>query len=140
MKNLKSIMLGLALLVVCGAAQATEPAPSLTKNYVIHTYIYALAKGQLTGMGDIVDENAKFSLLRGKQILSFSKGEVMDNLKLTKNVVMDCTINTSVIESTPDFTLVKVDMKFTNFVRSNYITLVNTGAGWKITNVYSVFK
>ncbi len=26
------------------------------------------------------------------------------------------------------------------FVRSNYVTIANTGNGWKITNVYSVFS
>jgi hypothetical protein len=33
-----------------------------------------------------------------------------------------------------------VDMKFENFVRSNYVTIANTPSGWKITNVHSVFK
>jgi hypothetical protein len=31
-------------------------------------------------------------------------------------------------------------MKYEGFTRSNYVTLANTSEGWKITNVYSVFK
>jgi len=65
---------------------------------------------------------------------------LLDNIKFNKNVEMQCTTSTTVVESNADLALVKVDMKYSNSVRSNYVTLVNTGAGWKITNVYSVFK
>jgi len=142
MKNLKSIMLGLALLLVVGAASAAEgPGPAvLTKNYAINTYIDAMTRGKLSGVNEVFDQNVTFNILRGAQVQSFSKSEMMDNLKLNKNVEMDCTTSTSIVENNADYALVKVDMKYTNFVRSNYVTMINTGQGWKITNVYSVFK
>ena len=140
MKNLKSIMLGLALLLVVGAANAAAtPAPS--KNYVINTYIDAMTRGKLAGINDVLDANAKFNMLRGKEIMSFGKKEMLDYLKSNKNVEMECTTSTSIVESNADITLVKVDMKYNGSISSNYVTLVNTGnGGWKITNVYSVVK
>lgn len=135
-------MLGLALVVVCGAAKANvQPKPVvLTKNYVINTYIDAMTRGKLNGMNEVLDQNVKFSMLRGKQVLSFGKKAVMDDLNSNKNVEQNCITSTSLIENNPDMVLVKVDMKYDNSVRSNYVTLVNAGDGWKITNVYSVFK
>jgi hypothetical protein len=141
MKNLKSIVLGLALLMVCGAARADKPKPGmLTKNHAVSTYIDAMTRGKLSGVNDVLDQNATFSLLRGKQILSFGKQDMLKYLKENKDIDTDCTTNTSVIQSNADIALVKVDMKYENTVRCNYVTLVNTGEGWKITNVYSVVK
>jgi hypothetical protein len=65
---------------------------------------------------------------------------MFESLKLNKNVEEDCTTSTSIMESNSDIAVVKVDMQFDSFVRSNYVTIANTGKGWKITSVYSVFK
>jgi len=141
MKTLKAMMVGLALLVVCGAANATDTgAAKLTKNYAINTYLDAMIRGQLDGLDNVLAPNADFSMLRGKQLVSYGKKQMMQYLQENKNVEQTCDISTSVVESNADISLVKVDMKFEGFVRSNYITLANTGDGWKITNVYSVFK
>jgi hypothetical protein len=141
MKTLKSIMLGLVLLVVCGAAKATgTDAEKLTKNYAINTYIDAMSRGRLSGLTDVLAPDAAFSMLRGTKVQSYSKAEMINYLKENRNVEQTCTINTTIVESNADISLVKVDMKFDGFVRSNYVTLANTGDGWKITNVYSVFK
>ncbi len=61
-------------------------------------------------------------------------------MKGDQNVEQTCTVSTSEVETNADMSLVKVDMKYEGFTRSNYVTMVNTGAGWKITNVYTVFK
>jgi hypothetical protein len=141
MKTLKSIMLGLALLVVCGAAKAnTIREDKLTVNYAINTYIDAMTRGKVAGLNDVLDKSAEFSMLRGKTVLSYGKSEMLDFFNSNKNIEQTCTTSTSVVESTPNVTIVKVAMKYDNFVRNNYVTIANTGNGWKITNVYSVFK
>lgn len=142
MKTLKSIILGLALLVGCSAAKATDtPSPEkLTKNYAINTYIDAVSRGKIAGMNDVIDQNAKFGTLRGSKILSNDKAEMMAFIKANQDVEQTCTVSTTEVETNADICLVRVDMKFEGFVRTNYVTMANTAAGWKITNVYSVFK
>ena len=142
MKTLKSILLGLALLVVGSAAKAIpySDGDNLTKTFAINTYVDAITRGKLQGLNDVVDQNAKFSLLSGKKIITFTRDEIFQSLKLNKNVEQDCTTSTTIIQSNSDITVVKVDMQYERFVRSNYVTIANTGKGWKITNVYSVFK
>ncbi|AMR30205.1 hypothetical protein A0256_01610 [Mucilaginibacter sp. PAMC 26640] len=142
MKKLKSIMLGLTLLVVCSAAKATtlNDNDNLTATHAVNTYVDAMTRGRLSGLNEVLDSSVKFSMLRGKKLLSFSKKEMMDFFKADKNVEQSCTTSTSIVESNADVKLVKVDMKFQEFTRTNYVTLANTGDGWKITNVYSVFK
>jgi hypothetical protein len=142
MKNLKSIILGLALLVVCGTVNA-NPIPdneSLTATHAVNTYVDAITRGKLAGLNDVLDQTVKFSMLRGKKMLSFDKKQMMDFFKGDKNVEQTCTTSTDIVESNADIKVVKVDMKYDGFTRSNYVTVTNTGDGWKITNVYSVFK
>jgi hypothetical protein len=141
MKSLKSIVLGLALLVVCGAAKANNINDAkLTPNHAINTFVDAMTHGKLAGLNDVVDKTAEFNILRGKTVLSFSKNQMLEFLNSNKNIEQICTTSTSIVESNANVTIVKVAMKYDDFVRNNYITIANTGNGWKITNVYSVFK
>jgi hypothetical protein len=141
MKTLKSIVLGLALLIACGVAKAegTNDDKS-TANYTINTYVDAVTRGKLEGFSNVVDKSAAFSMVRGKTVLSCNKNEMIEFLQSTKNVEQTCTTSTSIVESNDKVTIVKVDMKYDGFVRSNYVTVANTGNGWKITSVYSTFK
>jgi hypothetical protein len=142
MKTLKSIILGLILLVVCSAAKATTytDGDNLTQTYAINTYIDAMTHGKLKGLNEVLDQDAKFTMLRGKTVLNFSKDEMVESLGASKNVEQACTTTTSIVESNEAMAVIKVDMQFDGFLRSNMVTVTNTGKGWKITNVYSVFK
>ena len=141
MKTLRSIMLGLALLAFCGIAKATTtPDGKLTKNYAINTYVDAMTRGRLNGLNDVLDKSVAFNMVRGKQVLSFDKQQMLDYLKTSKNTEQICVTNTSVVENNDQVAIVKVDMQYDGFTRSNYLTIANTGSGWKITSVYSVFS
>ncbi|MBD1392958.1 nuclear transport factor 2 family protein [Mucilaginibacter glaciei] len=142
MKTLKSIMLGLALLIIGGTVKAHTPPvnDNLTKTYAVNTYINAITRGKMDGLSDVLDKSVKFSMLRGNDVLSFDKKEMLDFMRKDRNVQQSCLTSTHVVESSNDIAMVRVDMQYDNFVRSNYVTIANTGAGWKITSVYSVFK
>jgi hypothetical protein len=142
MKIFKPIMLFIIVLMVSGIANAKNRADEgiFTKTHAIDTYVDAVARGKLDGLNDVVDPTAKFSLLQRKQLVSYTKKEMMDFFNRIKNIEEDCTVNTAVVETNTDITVVKVDMQFKTFVRSNYVTIANTGNGWKIINVYSVFN
>ena len=141
MKTLKSTILGLVLLVICGAAKANNTKDEASApNHAINTYVDAMTRGKLDGLNNVLDKTAEFSVLRGKTLISYSKKEMVDYLQSIKDIEQTCTTSTSIVESTDSVTIVKVDMKYSTFVRSNYVTLANTGNGWKITNVYSTFK
>ena len=141
MKTLRSIMLGLAMLALFGAAKAnTNDNGKLTQTYAVNTYVDAMTRGRLSGLSDVIDNTASFSMVRGKQVLSFDKKQMLDYFKTNRNTEQVCTTSTSIVESNANIAIVKVDMKFAEFTRSNYVTIANTGNGWKITNVYSTFS
>lgn len=141
MKTLKSIALGFILLTVFSAAKASsKPAAVLTKDYVINTYIDAISHGKTAGLKDVFDPFAKFSLRRGDKVINYTKAEMLTAMQANHDVEQNCTIATSEMESNYNSSVVKVDMKYSGFVRSNYVTITNTDKGWKITNIYSEFK
>jgi len=141
MKTIKTIAAALLIAVTFGAAKAnTIDNEILTVNHAVNSYVNAMTHGQVADLANVIDANAKFTMLRGKKMLSFNKAEILGSVQENENVEQDCKTTTSVRESNSDLTVVKVDMKYAGFTRSNYVTLANTADGWKITNVYSVFK
>ena len=143
MKTLKTSILGLIIALSFGAVQAkTIKAENekLTVSFALNVYVNAVTHGQINGLNDVLDKNAKFSMMRGTELLNFNKTEELAFIKSTENTEQNCKTSTYITETNPDFTVVKVDMKYSGFVRTNYVTLANTNDGWKITSIYSVFK
>jgi hypothetical protein len=143
MKTLKTIILSLAAVVAFGAASAKNINPESDKmsvNYAVSTYVNALSHGQNNGLNEVIDSNCKLTMLRGKSMLSFDKAQLMESFQTTQNVQQNCTTSIAVNETNTDLTLVTVTMQYAGFTRVNYVTLANTATGWKINNIYSVFK
>ncbi|MCC8409674.1 nuclear transport factor 2 family protein [Mucilaginibacter sp. UR6-1] len=141
MKNLK-VLLTILLLVVGGFAKANDDDYKLTKTYASNIYIEAVTLGKLEGFESVVDKDAKFCILMGnKRVATYSKAEMLEfmqtNLKGLKQL---CTTNSTVVEENGQMSVLKVEMKYGNFTRTNYVTFADTGKGWKITNVCSVYK
>ncbi len=138
--TLKTTIIALLLTVTYNFAKAAAPNEKLTMRYAIAAYIDAFAHGRANGLSEVIDESAKFSHARGQKIISFSKNEILESLKSQQNVEQNCKTTARIVENTGSLVVYKVQMKYENFSRINYVTMTDTGAGWKITNVSSVFN
>ncbi|OKS87900.1 nuclear transport factor 2 family protein [Mucilaginibacter polytrichastri] len=142
MKTLKSVALGVCLFLACTVAKANKISDdkSASPYFAINTYVDAVSRGKVADLESVIDKTAKFSMLRGKNLISFDKTEMVNFANENANTEQACTVTSSIVSTNTDVTVARVDMQYDGFVRSNYVTLTNTGSGWKITNVYSVFK
>lgn len=142
MKTLKTIFIALLVTLTFTVVKANIPnlKERLTMRYAINTYVDAFAHGKSAGLAEIIDENAKFSHNRGQQVISFSKNQILQSLEKEENVEQNCTTTAKAIESNTNLVVYKVQMKYQNFYRTNYVTMTDTGNGWKITNVSSTFS
>jgi len=144
MKTLKTTILALLIVVSFGAAKAdtiyNNNDDRMSVNYAVNTYVSAISRGHVKELNNLLDENLKYSIERGKKTLVFNKAEYLESLKADQGVEQDCLVTTTVNDTTPDVTIVKVDMKYADFTRTNYVTLTNSSKGWKVTNIYSTFK
>ena len=141
MKTLRAMMMGLALLLVCGASQAAPLKSSdNSKDKAINTYLDAVVHGKLNGISDAIDDDAKFNMTRGDRVNTLTKSQILDALKANENIDQDCQCTKTVIRDDDDTKVLKVDMKYTDFTRTDVITTEHAGSGWKITKVETSFK
>ncbi|MFD2147983.1 hypothetical protein [Mucilaginibacter antarcticus] len=125
MKTLKTIFLGLALLVVSTATFAAKSAASLSKEEVINMYVAALTQGKIDGVENILHRDVKHTLHRGEKEFNLNKKQILESLKANANVKQACEVNTTIMEEGFNGTVVKVTMKFEGYTRTNLITISN---------------
>jgi len=142
MKTLKITLIALLLTLTYSFSRANTQNRNerLSLRYAISAYVDAFAHGRSDGLAEIIDDNAKFSHTRGRKVISFSKNEIIESLKSQQNVEQNCKTTARMVENTANLVVYKVQMKYDNFSRINYVTMTDTGAGWKITNVSTVFS
>ena len=140
MKTLKTTLIALIITLTFTAVKANTPKEKLTMRYAISAYVDAFSQGKCSGFADLIDDSAKFSHMRGNKVICFSKSQIVESLKNQQNVVQNCATTTNIVENTGNLVVYKVQMKYDHFTRVNYVTMTDTGNGWKITNVSSVFS
>ena len=142
MKTLKAMVMGLALLLVCGVSQAASVTNHInsTRDEVIDAYVNAVVHGKINGFSDLIDDDAKFNMKRGSNVNTLSKPQILNSLKSNENVEQDCQCTKTVMQDSDDMSVIKVDMKYNDFTRTDVITAQRAGNGWKITKVETSFK
>lgn len=141
MKTLKTMLMGLALLFAFGTAvAATATGSKPTKDEVFNTYLNAVVHGKLAGFEDAVDDDAQFNIIRGDNVNTISKQQVINSLKLAENVDQNCECTKTVVQDTDNMSVLKVEMKYADFSRVDVITAERAGKGWKITKVDTSYK
>ncbi|MCD8740797.1 nuclear transport factor 2 family protein [Mucilaginibacter roseus] len=142
MKNLK-VILALLLMLLGGMAKANNDDDyKLTKTYATNIYVEAVTLGKMEGFESILDKDAKFCILMGnKRVATYGKAEMLKYMEANlKGIKQLCDTHSAVVEENGQMSVIKVEMKYGNFTRTNYVTFADTGKGWKITNVCSVYK
>ena len=143
MKTLKTVTLGICLFIACTSAKAnkiSDEDKTASQFYAINTYVDAMSRGKIAGLEQVLDKTAKFSFLKGKNIVSYERADAIEIFHENQNIEQNCTVNTSIVSNNADVEVVKIDMNYDGFVRTNYVTLTNNGTAWRITNVYTVIK
>lgn len=136
MKTLKSILLGLTLLVASTVANAkTIPAAALTKNDVLNIYVNAVVHGKIDGVENIFDKNLKYVMYRNDKEFSFNKVQLLESLKASENVEQNCTYTTSIMDESTKKMVVKVIMRYEGYVRINTLTLEQKHDDFQITRI-----
>jgi len=143
MRILKSIMLGIAMVAICGLANAKtiksgdEP---LTENYVISTYVAAITQGTIKDFNRILDADVTFSSTSKSGVTPLDKDDVIANVKANEGVKQECTVSSTKVKETGDGTVYQIDMKYSDHIRTDMVTIVEGSNGWKVTDVNSSFK
>jgi hypothetical protein len=142
MKALRIVMMGLALLLVCGWTQAASRLKpgNPTKEEAMNAYLNAVLHGHINGVADVIDDDALFNIKRGNKVSVLLKADILKAFKANENVEQTCQSTKTVIQNDDSISIVKVDMKYPSFTRTDVITEQHAGNGWKITKVESSYN
>jgi len=136
MSTLKSIFAGIALLLICTAANSvTKPATGkLTRDEVIKIYIDATTGGNVSELKDVLDDDLQFNLQRGDYVTTLGKNQLIDYLK--NNAISDPSvkITTTVMREDDNSSTIKVEFGYAGYTRTDEVTLSKT-FGWQITTI-----
>ncbi|MVN21174.1 hypothetical protein [Mucilaginibacter arboris] len=141
MKTIKIFSLTLSLLFLLTNVKAGKPHPHAmySVKFSITAFIDADTRGICDGLTDIIADNAKFSIIRGDDMWSFNKKQLVDHMESMSGIKQNCTTSWNIVESFNSYVLIKVKMKYPTFSRYNYVTMNECSDGWKITNISSIF-
>jgi hypothetical protein len=141
MKTLKAVMMGMALLFICVASQAAPINDgNASKDEVMNTYLNAVVHGKLDGIDNAIDDDAQFDIQRGDNINTLNKSQIISSLKANENIDQDCQCTKKIMRDEDDVQVLKVDMKYQDFTRTDVVTAQRSGSKWKITKVETSFK
>ncbi|WP_238387611.1 nuclear transport factor 2 family protein [Pararcticibacter amylolyticus] len=142
MKTLKTIILAFCIIFSFNsfANNDTSRDQKLSMNYAVQTYIDAMTQGKIKDLPEVLENDVKFTVTQGQNIVNFSKNQMLAALKGSENMQQNCKTNFTVVEQNDAQSIVKVSMIYDMFTRINYVTISNTDKGWKITNVSTVFN
>ncbi|WP_256010535.1 nuclear transport factor 2 family protein [Desertivirga xinjiangensis] len=140
MKTLRSLGT-LVLIVFTLSAFASDEAATekLSMNHAVKTYLDAVSLGKLKGLAQVLDPEIKFTSTRGQRIIRHGKIEMLSIFKHNENIQQNCIADYTIMESNPRQAVVKVTMKYENFSKVEFLNIVYTSRGWKITDVSSTF-
>ena len=140
MKTLKSMLAGTVLLFVCFAANASvKAAEKPTKTDVINMYVDAITHGKTDQLNNILDDQIQFNMQRGENVNTLNKDQLIATLKQNGASDASVTTTTTVLTDDDNASMVRVDFKYSDYVRTDVVTLSKTN-GWAITKVTSSFK
>jgi hypothetical protein len=143
MKTLKITFAAFLIAAASFTASAnnnTNANEKYTMKFAVTSYVDAFSLGKLDHIEDILDADAKMTTTNGDRIKTYSRDEIVALLKPTDGIKQNCETSYSVVESLPSQVIVKVNMLYPSFRKVNYVTMVQSNEGWKITNISSVFQ
>lgn len=143
MKTLKISLIALCLGWVVSGASAMEPSKRAYKRsveYAVDSYINGVCKGQVESYLNLLDDDTKFTLLRGQRIMNYSKDQEVKVMRTGDPVVQNCEHHVDFTQKLDNYAVAKVTLQYPNFKRINFVTFQKEGNAWKITEVSSVFE
>lgn len=142
MKTIKTSFLTLSLLLITALFVQAKPdrKPEITCEYVLARYVQCITQGETDGIGKLLDDSFEEGIpIKGKTE-TFSKEQIVAFFKANEGTIQNCTTASSFIELSDKVAIAKVELKYPDFTRVNYVTLSNTGNVWKITHISTSYK
>lgn len=137
MKNIIAV-LGLAIIMLSSSFSTIDENPIKEYNTKKILSIYVEA----TNLGNSIYNEHLFANdfeYRDANNAKIDKKTYLKFLKQNENYTFNCTTDYEILDEFGKSCIAKVTMQFENFTRIDYITLLKTEDGWKISKLITTF-
>lgn len=143
MKNLvKTFALAVLVIGLTFSALAIEKEKlntAIVEN-VVEAYINTTVKGDITHINALFGESFTQRFNTEYNQPAVSRSSYIKQLKNQKGITFQCDSNYEIVEQVGKYSLVKVNLDFVNFTRTDYVTLIDNDNGWEIAEVNTVYE
>lgn len=107
---------------------------------VVDAYINTTVKGNVEHVDDLFGKDFTQKFNTEYKQAPIARASYIKQLKSQKGITFNCDTDYQVVETAGKYTLAKVSLNFSNFKRTDYLTMIQDQDGWKITEVNSVYE
>lgn len=141
------IMIKLILAVMIVVAASTSSAKANLKESITQAatnalvrYVEAVVYGAAEKMGELFSDQFRQCTNVNGKVITHTKSQVINFIKKHKHIKQDCITNYTIIEQSATCSIAKVEMRYLEFTRVDYLTLGPEGKKWKVNQVVTTFK
>jgi hypothetical protein len=145
MNTLVKTFTAAALITVSTFAMAAEgPGSKTAKSNVnlstadlaLDHYVAVTTEGESAGVEQLFAED--FS--QKANATTNKCDELVKFFKKQKGEKLNCMVSTDILEESADYMVAKVTLKFENFTKTDFVTLVREGNNWKVSSSVNSYK
>lgn len=120
------------------AVEKANPLKDVNTTKLAHTYVEAITSGHVKYNKHLFTTDFEYSNANNGQ--TNNKTEYLNFLKKNKGLQYDCETTYEILDQTKAIALAKASMKFKNFTRVDYITMIQAEDGWKVNKVVTTYQ
>jgi len=131
----------IVLTSIFGPNAQAEGTINPIKDYNSHKITNAYLEAIVTGNIDLNKYffTSNFEYQNSANSSTSNRKQYTDFLKKNKGLTFDCKTSFTILDETGNTSLAKATFVFSTFTRVDYITLVQTNEGWKISKIISTY-
>ncbi|MFD2556234.1 nuclear transport factor 2 family protein [Sphingobacterium tabacisoli] len=119
------------------AKETANPLKKMDSKNIALTYLQTISTGNIQYNKYLYSSDFQYSNAVNNQVSN--KSEYLAFLKANKGLKYDCETTYEILDQAGTSAVGKATMKFKTFTRIDYITLVQSEDGWKISKVVTTY-
>lgn len=132
-----------AILIISASAFAkaeTKASRLATTTNSVDLYIESITKGNVESLNDLFSAQFRQNTNANGKVTTHTKEELVNFMKRQKNIKQNCSSSYTLIEQNATTAIAKVEMKYRDFTKVDYVTLGREGNDWKVNQVVTTYN
>ncbi len=117
-----------------------RPSDIAEVNHTLEQYVATVSQGQADHLDRLFSDAFVLRVNGNAKPTAYNKAQVIDLLKGNKNIKQQCSTTYSIVDENNGCSIAKVEMKYQNFTKVDYVTITKDAAGYQVSQVVTTYK